>query len=100
MTDCCNPMTLDALLNEPVTLAVMKADRVDPASLKAMLRSVALDAAASAVQIGNTRNELARTRFNRGPASTFSKSADRRRGRASVHAAISAVGHSMFCGAC
>ena len=86
MTDCCNPMTLDALLNDPVTLA--------------MLRSVALDAAASAVQIGNTRNELARTRFNRGPASTFSKSADRRRGRASVHAAISAVGHSMFCGAC
>ncbi|PLP55910.1 hypothetical protein CYK37_28070 [Mesorhizobium loti] len=30
-------LTIDQLLNDPVTLAVMRADRVDPASLKALL---------------------------------------------------------------
>lgn len=29
--------TIDQLLNDPMTLAVMRADRVDPASLKALL---------------------------------------------------------------
>ena len=33
--------TLCELLSDPLTQAVMKADRVDPAKLKAMLRSVA-----------------------------------------------------------
>lgn len=33
--------TLDELLGDPLTQAVMKADRVDPAKLAAMLRSVA-----------------------------------------------------------
>jgi hypothetical protein len=35
-----NP-TIDELLCDPVTRAVMKADRVDPSALEAMLRSVA-----------------------------------------------------------
>jgi hypothetical protein len=30
-------LTIDQLLNDPMTLAVMRADRVDPASLKALL---------------------------------------------------------------
>ena len=30
-------LTIDQLLNDPMTLAVMQADHVDPAALKAML---------------------------------------------------------------
>lgn len=30
-------LTIDQLLNDPMTLAVMRADRVDPSSLKALL---------------------------------------------------------------
>lgn len=30
-------LTVDQLLNDPVTLAVMRADRIDPASFRAML---------------------------------------------------------------
>jgi len=34
-------LTIDELLSDPVTRAVMKADRVDPLALEAMLRSMA-----------------------------------------------------------
>jgi hypothetical protein len=34
-------LTIDELLSDPVTRAVMKADRVDPSALAAMLRSMA-----------------------------------------------------------
>ncbi len=30
-------LTVDQLLNDPMTLAVMRADRIDPASFRAML---------------------------------------------------------------
>jgi hypothetical protein len=36
-----NELTIDELLSDPVTRAVMKADRVDPLALAAMLRSMA-----------------------------------------------------------
>jgi hypothetical protein len=100
MTACCNTLTLDALLADPVTQAVMKADRVDPAALRVMLRSVALDTRRVTVQIGNTKSESKRTRFNHGAVTPSTQSADRRRGNASVHAAVSAIRQSMFCGAC
>jgi hypothetical protein len=34
-------LTIDQLLNDPVTLAVMEADKVNPDALKAMLRTLA-----------------------------------------------------------
>jgi selenocysteine-specific translation elongation factor len=36
-----NDLTIDQLLQDPVTLAVMKADQVDAAALEAMLRRLA-----------------------------------------------------------
>jgi hypothetical protein len=36
-----NDLSIDQLLSDPVTVAVMRADRVDPTALQAMLRGVA-----------------------------------------------------------
>lgn len=54
-------LSLEALLNDPVTQAVMRADRVDAAAFEAMLRKIATGINA-AVQNGNTRNVFARGR--------------------------------------
>ena len=53
------PLSLEALLNDPVTQAVMHADRVDGAALRRMLSAVATDVNA-AVQNGNTQNVFTR----------------------------------------
>jgi hypothetical protein len=37
MTSQCNDLSIDQLLDDPMTLAVMRADGVDPISFKAML---------------------------------------------------------------
>jgi hypothetical protein len=39
----CTDLRIDALLNDPMTQAAMRADRVDPSKLKATLLSVAID---------------------------------------------------------
>ena len=41
MTTSRYDLTLDELLSDPVTRAVMKADRVDPSELETMLRALA-----------------------------------------------------------
>ena len=41
MTPCRDEPTLDELLGDPMTRAIMKADRVDPPTLEVMLRSLA-----------------------------------------------------------
>jgi hypothetical protein len=41
MTKFHDDPTLDELLGDPITQAIMHADRVDPAKLEAMLRSLA-----------------------------------------------------------
>jgi hypothetical protein len=46
--------TLYELLSNPLTQAVMKADRVDPAKLKAMLRSVAREIAGRSGSAGGS----------------------------------------------
>jgi hypothetical protein len=45
MTKLCDEPSLDELLSDPVTQAVMQADRVDPTKLEAMLRALATVAA-------------------------------------------------------
>jgi hypothetical protein len=52
MSPRCEEMSIDQLLNDPMTLAVMKADRVNPATLKEALsaygrrrRDIPIDAA-------------------------------------------------------
>jgi hypothetical protein len=43
MTGSCAEPTIHDLLNDPLTQAVMQADRVDPLTLRQMLGSVALE---------------------------------------------------------
>jgi hypothetical protein len=50
--------TLCELLSDPLTQAVMKADRVDPAKLKAMLRSVAREIAGRSRSVGGSAAAL------------------------------------------
>jgi hypothetical protein len=50
--------TLCELLTDPLTQAVMKADRVDPAKLKAMLRSVAREIAGRSPSAGGSAAAL------------------------------------------
>ena len=45
MTTSQNDLTIDELLGDPMTHAIMKADGVDPLELEAMLRALALSAA-------------------------------------------------------
>jgi hypothetical protein len=54
MTNFRDDLTLDELLGDSVTQAVMKADRVDPAKLKAMLRSVAREIAGRSGSAGES----------------------------------------------
>ena len=42
MASHCTDLTVDQLLNDPMTLLVMRADGVDPASLKTMLAGQAI----------------------------------------------------------
>jgi hypothetical protein len=50
MTTSQNDLTIDELLGDPMTHAIMKADGVDPLELEAMLRALALSAARAASQ--------------------------------------------------
>jgi hypothetical protein len=50
--------TLCELLSDPLTQAVMKADRVDPAKLKAMLRSVVREIAGRSRSVGGSAAAL------------------------------------------
>lgn len=45
MTKFHDDLTLDELLGDPMTQAIMRADRVDPPKLEAMLRSLAREVA-------------------------------------------------------
>jgi hypothetical protein len=45
MTKLCDEPSLEELLGDPVTQAVMRADRVDPTKLEAMLRAIAREIA-------------------------------------------------------
>jgi len=71
-------LSLEALLEDPVTRAAMRADRVDATALRAMLREVAAGINA-AVQTGNTENVFARGGFISRAAHPFTHAACRRR---------------------
>jgi hypothetical protein len=67
MTTSRYDLTIDELLSDPVTRAVMKADRVDPSELETMLRALAprFERAASrsirdlcASAVSNVRSQL------------------------------------------
>jgi hypothetical protein len=83
MTKLRDDPTLDELLRDPLTQAVMRADRVDSPKLEAMLRSLAREIGA---------------RFDRNAAGHFPPATGGPRGAASCHVAASRI-RSQHCGA-
>jgi hypothetical protein len=61
MTTSQNDLTIDDLLGDPMTHAIMKADGVDSLELEAMLRALALSAARAASQLGDDIRGAERT---------------------------------------
>jgi hypothetical protein len=62
---CPDHPTLDELIGDPLTQAVMHADRVDPARLAASLRSLARQIGARSAGSATALVEAASTRFGR-----------------------------------
>jgi hypothetical protein len=58
-------LTIDQLLNDPVTLAVMEADKVNPDALKAMLRGLAARLKGAAIEIATPKDAIS------GPAGRY-----------------------------
>ncbi len=99
MTMCRSQMTLNDLLNDPVTQAVMHADHVDSNSLKAMLGSLAVDVRNVAPKVITKKNESACAGFNRSAATPSHHPANHRQGRVSAFAAAGSGIRLYLCGA-
>jgi hypothetical protein len=67
-----NP-TLDELLGDPITQAIMQADRVDPPKLEAMLRSLAREIAGRSGVSATALVEAGSARFDRSAAGPLSR---------------------------
>jgi hypothetical protein len=67
-----NP-TLDELLGDPITQAIMHADRVDPPKLEAMLRSLAREIAGRSGVSATALVEAESARFDRSAAGPLSR---------------------------
>jgi hypothetical protein len=92
-------MTLDDLLNDPLTQAVMQADHVDANSLKAMLGSLAVDIRNVAPKRINKKNESACAGFNRSAAIPSHHPATHRQRRMPALAAAGSGIRLYLCGA-
>ena len=99
MTMCCRQMTLDDLLTDPVTQAVMQADHVDSNSLRAMLGSLAVDIGNVAPKSIIKKNESACAGFNRSAATPSHHPATDRQSRLPAIAAAGSGIRLYFCGA-
>jgi hypothetical protein len=99
MTMCCRQMTLDDLLNDPVTQAVMQADHVDSNSLRAMLGSLAVDIGNVAPKTITKKNESACAGFNRSAATPSHHPATHRQSRLPAIAAAGSGIRLYLCGA-
>jgi hypothetical protein len=64
-------LTIDQLLNDPVTLAVMEADKVNPDALKAMLRSLAARLKGAAIEIATPKDLATPKNDISGPAGRY-----------------------------
>jgi hypothetical protein len=79
-------LTIDELLDDPLTLAVMQADRVDPSELRAMLRALAPLVAHAAAR-SSAGDLAARCASGHRAFGRFLRSMDRDRGETSRRAA-------------
>jgi hypothetical protein len=71
MTRLHDDLTLDQLLGDPMTQAIARADRVDPAELEAMLRSLAREI--SGRSGGSARAAAESPPFDRNPVGPLSR---------------------------
>jgi hypothetical protein len=65
--------TLDELLGDPITQAIMQADRVDPPKLEAMLRSLAREVAGRSGASATALIETEGARFDRSAVGPLSR---------------------------
>jgi hypothetical protein len=93
-----NDPTLDDLLGDPVTHAIMRADRVDPRELEAMLRALALRLARPAGRSDGDARDAERVPFERNAVSRFLRSMGRGRSATSRRVAARSSMRSQLCG--
>jgi hypothetical protein len=79
MTTSRDDPTIDDLLGDPLTHAVMQADRVDPRELAAMLRALAPGVARRAGRSGGEALDAERVPFDRNAVNRFLRSMGRGR---------------------
>jgi len=65
--------TLDELLGDPITQAIMQADRVDPSKLEAMLRSLGREVAGRSRASATALVETEGARFDRSAVGPLSR---------------------------
>jgi hypothetical protein len=99
MTTSRDELTIDDLLGDPLTDAIMKADRVDPSELEAMLRALASRIARLAGRSNGDALDAEGVTFDRNALSRFLRSMDRGRSEVSRRLAARSSMRSHLCGA-
>ena len=99
MTTFRDELTIDDLLGDPLTQAIMKADRIDPSELEAMMRAMAAWIARLAGRSNGDALDGDRVAFDRNAVSRFLRSMDRGRTEVSRRVAARSSMRSQPCGA-
>jgi len=99
MTTSRDELTIDDLLGDPLTHAIMKADRVDPSELEAMVRALAARIARLSGRSNGDALDGDRVAFDRNAVSRFLRSMDRGRTEVSRRVAARSSMRSQPCGA-
>ena len=99
MTTSRDELTIDDLLGDPLTHTIMKADRVDPSELEAMVRALAARIGRLAGRSNGDALDGHRVAFDRDAVSRFLRSMDRGRTGVSRRVAARSSMRSQLCGA-
>ncbi len=99
MTTSGDELTIDELLGDPLTHTIMKADRVDPSELEAMVRALAARIGRLAGRSNGDALDGDRVAFDRDAVSRFLRSMDRGRTGVSQRVAVRSSIRSQPCGA-
>jgi hypothetical protein len=99
MTTSRDELTIDDLLRNPLTHAIMKADRVDPSELEAMLRALAARIARVAGRSNGEASDAGGVTVDRNAVSRFLRSMERGRSEVSRRVAARSSMRSQLCGA-
>jgi hypothetical protein len=98
MTTFRDELTLDDLLGDPLTQAIMKADHIDPSELEVMVRALAARIARLAGRSNGDALDGDREAFDRNAVSRFLRSMDRGRTDESRRVATRSSMRSQLCG--